>query len=248
MSFRPSAKKALKAYGGSRAGRAADQRDMLNKVARAVSAQGLRPPRLSAVSQQALRVGGWASPSRMGELKFKDTDTIATIPLSMAFAGGILLNGLIPGSTATTRIGRKVILKSLLMRYRGITATTSVGGCPVRMLMVYDKQANGVAPVLGDVLRANATYTSQSNLNNRNRFVILFDRTVQLNASGESGSSRVINVRVNLRNKLVTFNGGTAGTVADISTGSIYIFSVGSVAPGATAGSTDGTARVRFTE
>jgi len=221
MSFRPSSKKALKSYSGSRAGRAADQRDMLNKVARAVSAQGLRPQRLSAVSQQALRVGGWASPSRMGELKFHDTDTVATVALAVTWNGAILLNGLVPGSLATQRIGRKVVLKSLLMRYRGLIAPTSVGGSPIRMLIVYDKQANATAPTILDILEQDQ-FTSPNNLSNRDRFVTLCDHISQpLSQNGNQGIADVIYKPLNLE---TMFNDGVTGTIGDITSGSIYFF------------------------
>lgn len=221
MSFRPTSKKALKAYGGSRAGAAADQRAMLNKVARAVSSQGLRPQRLSAVSQQALRVGGWASPSRMGELKFKDTDYQVTLPLAATFAGAVLLNGLVPGSTATTRIGRKVIMKSLLIRYRYLTQATTVGGSPIRLMIVYDKQANATAPTILDVLEQDQ-FTSPNNLSNRDRFVTLCDNlSVPLSQNGNQGLGEVIYKPLNLE---TMFNDGVAGTIGDITSGSVYLF------------------------
>jgi len=222
MSFRPSSKKALKAYGGSRSGRAADQREMLNKVARAVSQQGLRPPRLSAVSQQALRVGGWASPSRMGELKFKDNDLTQSTPIGVVtFSNGLLLNGLIPGSTATTRIGRKVILKSLLMRYSLRIATTSVGGSPVRMLIVYDKQANATAPTILDILEQDQ-FTSPNNLSNRDRFVTLCDHISDpVSQNGDQAVSGVVYKPLNLE---TMFNDGVAGTIGDITTGAVWFF------------------------
>jgi len=222
MSFRPSAKKALKAYGGSRAGAAADQRALLNKVARAVSSQGLRPTRLSAVSQQALRVGGWASPSRMGELKFKDVALLSSLTVGVdTFSAPVLLNGLVPGSTATTRIGRKVILKSLLFRYRINTIATTVGGSPVRFLIVYDKQANATAPTILDVLEAD-DFTSPNNLSNRDRFVTLCDHmAAPVSQNGNQSIADVVYKPLNLE---TMFNDGVAGTIGDITTGSIYFF------------------------
>ena len=47
-------------------------------------------------------------------------------------------------------------------------------------------------------------------------------------------------------NHPVTFNAGDAGTVADITTGSLYFLVVGSEAAGATAGTVSGRVRVRF--
>jgi len=222
MSFRPTSKKALKAYSGSRGVRAAEQRDLLNKVARSISSQGTRPARLSAVSQQALRVGGWASPSRMGELKFRDTNYLVSLPPNATtFTAGPLLNAMAPGSTASQRIGRKIVLKSFLMRYRGIVATTSVGGSPVRMLVVYDKQANATAPTILDVLERD-DFTSPNNLSNRDRFVTLCDHMSDpVSQNGNQGVQGVVYKPLNLE---TMFNDGTAGTIGDITSGSVYIF------------------------
>jgi len=222
MSFRPSAKKALSKATSSSRGRAEDQRQLLNKVARAVSERGLRPTRLSAVSQQALRVGGWASPSRMGELKFKDTNYAVGPAVGVTTFGGVLLlNGLVPGSTATTRIGRKIIIKSLLMRYRGKVDPTTIGGSPTRMLIVYDKQANATPPTILDVLERD-DFTSPNNLSNRDRFVTLCDHmAAPVSQNGNQSIADVVYKPLNLE---TMFNDGVAGTIGDITTGSIYFF------------------------
>lgn len=70
-----------------------------------------RQPAGFGTNQQAQRTGGWANPSRMGELKFIDTTPGGDPPLSVAFSAAVLLNGCIPGSLATERIGRKVFFK-----------------------------------------------------------------------------------------------------------------------------------------
>jgi len=221
MSFRPTSKKALKAYSGSRGVRAAEQRDLLNKVARSISAQGTRPARLSAVSQQALRVGGWASPSRMGELKFVDTNYSVGTGTATTFTAGPLLNGMIPGSTASQRIGRKIVLKSILMRYRANVQTTSVGGSPIRMLIVYDKQANATAPTILDILERD-DFTSPNNLSNRDRFVTLCDHmSDSVSQNGNQGIQGVVYKPLNLE---TMFNDGSAGTIGDITSGSVYFF------------------------
>jgi len=176
----------------------------------------------SSTTQQALRVGGWANPSRGGELKFKD-NVFSDDPTvnSAVFTAGLLLNGLQSGSTATDRIGRKITVKSVLVRWRATLATTSVGGSPIRIMVVYDKQANATAPAITDILLSDG-FTSQNNLSNRDRFVTISDFiTEPLAAGGPTSIAGVIYKKLNLETQ---YNSNSAGTIGDISSGSIYMF------------------------
>jgi len=163
-----------------------------------------------------------------------------------------LLNGCARGDDINMRNGRMTVMRSIsLAGTLEVTAGTGVDQVQ-RFLIVLDKQANGAPPGVtgpGGVLETvGAGYLpyAHPNLENRNRFVILFDSgPVVLNASGEPGS------KVPFRYKKyvympVTFNGGNAGTVADIVTGSIYAVTVGTVAPGATAGGNYFRSRIRY--
>jgi len=113
-----------------------------------------------------------------------------------------------------------------------------------RYLVVYDRQTNGAALTFANVISA-LDVSAPRNLENRRRFTILMDRKFHLNASGEAGSQRLVQWYRRLRHP-VTYNNGDAGTVADITTGSLYLISYGRVAAGATAGSCYGTVRVRY--
>jgi len=187
------------------------------------------------ITQQSIRTGGWANPSRGGELKFTDiSNTLIPVFATAAFNGPILLNGLVPGSGADQRIGRKVTIKSLLLKYSFNLGATSTGGSPCRILVVYDKQANAVAPNITDVLLADA-FNSPNNLSNRDRFVTLVDQitdniSVQWNFSIGGSIFKKLNLET-------MFNAGTAGSIGDITSGSILIFAaqagnIGTASPG----------------
>lgn len=196
----------------------------------------------SSLTRQAMRTGGWANPTRGGELKFVDT-TFTTDPgaASSAFTAGSLLNGLANGSDASTRIGRKVTLKSLLVRWSCEIAFTSTVGCLIRTLVVYDKQANATAPAITDILLADS-FHSPNNLSNRDRFVTLIDNvSTALGPTGDAAVGGVIFKRLNLE---TLFNSGSAGTIGDITSGSVYMF-VAQSGGLATAGP-NYTARVRM--
>jgi len=174
-----------------------------------------------------VRYGGFANPSRMGslpnagELKFKDT-TVSVTPSSNAFTlnGATLVNGLVPDSTASGRIGRRVVIKSLLIRGFVKMAPTSVGGTPTRMLVIYDKQANATLPAMTDVLTTNEFF-GVNNISNRDRFTILMDQYVDPVGTGTAFCQPFKFYKTCALP--VQYNAGVAGTIGDITSGSLFV-------------------------
>lgn len=179
--------------------------------------------KLNSTNQQAIRTGGWANPSKGGELKFSDNQFTNQPPITSDafFATNRLLNTIANGTDASSRIGRKITIKSLLVRFSVSLQATSTGGSPVRILVVYDKQANAVAPAITDILLTDA-FTSQNNLSNRDRFVTIFDNITQPVSVGDC-----YQVAGNLYKSLnleTVYNAGTDATIGSITSGSIYLF------------------------
>jgi len=122
------------------------------------------------------------------EKKFLDNDLIDAI-ISSASAGVIAsLNVLPQGIGAQERIGRKVTITKLKIRYRLFlntqqNATTLASDDTVRVIIYIDKQANGATALGSDILRDNTDYHSYRLLSNVGRFVILQDRTDTLHFS-----------------------------------------------------------------
>jgi len=202
---------------------------------------------MSAVSRQAKRVGGWASPAGP-ELKFVDTsqNAVGTLNSNFAAPGATnLMNGLVPGTDASTRIGRKVTIKSIYVRWTFQLGAGSTGGASHRILIVYDKQANATAPGITDILTSN-DFNQTNNLSNRDRFVTVADVLVDpISATGEFARSGVIYKKVNLE---TMFNAGSAGTIADITSGSLYIVVAQSGTIATTASTFLARTRVRYTD
>lgn len=200
----------------------------------------------SSFKRQALRTGGWASPSSGGELKFVDVATQITITAgAVTWSAGTLLNGIAPGSTASNRIGRKVHGKSLLFRYSLRLAATSTGGSPVRILIVYDKQANAAAPAITDILTTDEM-RYPNNLSNRDRFVTIFDHyTEPVSANANASTASVLFKRFDLE---TMFNAGAAGTIGDITSGSIYVFAAQTSSIATANATIDFAARYRYTD
>lgn len=134
------------------------------------------------------------------------------------------LNGLAPGTGPTERIGRKIKMVSIQARIHAFTAAAVVGSANNRIVVIYDKQANGAAPVATDIFQDNQA-NSPMNLNNRERFVVLYDKTKGISALGTGPSA----VNYNFFKKCnldVIFNNGSSGDETDIATGAVYLCTV----------------------
>lgn len=202
--------------------------------------------RKSAITRQAIRVGGFAAPSIKGELKFNDISLGGPLPvgnLTFSLAGGLLLNGIQLGYSATQRIGRKIVMKSCLVRYTLNLAPTTTGGCQVRTLVVYDKQANATAPAVTDILLTDQ-FNSPNNLSNRDRFVTIIDDISEpICTQGNNIACKTLYKKFDLE---TMYNDKSLGTVADIATGSLYLFYATSGQLVTTAGAYNAIVRVRY--
>jgi len=140
----------------------------------------------------------------------------------------LLLNGVVPGTAMNERVGRQIVMTKLKMNlYVSVTPSTGIDQV-ARILIVRDLQPNGTALAITDVLDA-VTPWSQYNLSNQHRFVILSDKQYYLCNAAESGSGVVVKETIPV-NSLVQYNSGTAGTVADIATNSLYYIALGNSA------------------
>jgi len=207
--------------------------------------------KLSSTNQMALRTGGWANPSAGGELKFVDVNTGQGVTFSVAtFGAAVLLNGIAQGTTASTRVGRKVTIKSLFIRMAWNRGALSTGGAPLRVLVVYDRQTNASAPNITDILVTD-DFLSPNNLSNRDRFITIFDCIMKDVGGGDAtGGYRYManDVLYKSLNLEQMFNTGNAGNIGDISSGSIYLF----VAQAGTLATANGNfefySRMRYTD
>lgn len=190
-------------------------------AARAAMVQARRG---ASTAAQAKRTGGWANPSIGGERKFVDTDGTYNPGFGVATfagAGATLLNGIANGTDASTRIGRKAIMKTILLRVNFSMAATSTRGGAFRILVVYDKQTNAAAPAITDILVTD-NFNSANNLSNRDRFVTIFDQiTDPVDAGGPCSNGVVLYKKINLE---TLWNAGTTAAVGSIASGAIYMF------------------------
>ncbi len=135
-----------------------------------------------------------------GELKFLDQDIDDAIVVT---TGTIFLNSnteaslvRIPeGNGESARIGRKLTIRSINWRFTVDVPETDGAANPansdtIRLILYLDKQANGAAAAVTDILES-ASFQSFNNLANSKRFRTLMDRTysINVNAGGGNGTT-----------------------------------------------------------
>lgn len=159
------------------------------------------------------------------EKKFLDVTTAEPLVVAQTAANGVvLLNGCAQGVDANQHIGRQTTMKSLYWLWQGAIAATTTGAASARLVIVYDKEAEGAAPTVAAAAQTDIfnqdNIVAQMNLNNRDRFIVLVDELVE--AIGSQGPAAFMRKGYRKVNLPVVFNASAAATVAAINTGSVY--------------------------
>lgn len=109
------------------------------------------------------------------ELKFFDTALSFNFDATGEVPATGQLNLIPQGVTESTRVGRKCVLKSIHLK-GSVTFTPAAAATAAStafMYLVLDKQANGAAAGITDVLTGNGMQIAFNNLSNSQRFMIL---------------------------------------------------------------------------
>lgn len=172
------------------------------------------------------------------ELKAFDTN-MAAIPFNGQYT---ILNVPKFGTDMFNRIGRKMYMKSILIDGQIISTVALATNELVRLIVIYDSQANAAFPsnVLQDANPAAASNVySQINLDYRERLTILRDihlltptnavaGELQTNTLADIKTSLRVHEYVPLRGRETIFNVTNGGTIADITSGALWIYTSGS--------------------
>nr|WAE42747.1 MAG: capsid protein [Cressdnaviricota sp.] len=191
---------------------------------------GMRNGTAGLTRRSLMRTGGFSAGSM--ELKFVDIQTNnnvigynLTTPLQCC-------NSIAAGTDYGQRLSRRICMKSIMISY--LCQTNSANTAPdkadyIRVWIVYDLQSNGVQPAITDFLATTLVEydacVENNNLNNRARFLVLYDKKHVIS----TGCAPVyVRKYVKLRGLETTFNATTNG-YASISTGSLWVFAVSGV-------------------
>lgn len=192
------------------------------------------------------------------EQKFLDNDL--SDPVISNSAAGVIasLNILPQGIAANERIGRKVTITKIKIRYRLSLATqqnasTLAASDTVRVMIFIDKQANGATAVGSDILRDSTDYHSFRLLSNVGRFVILQDSYVVMDfkSTGYDTVNTQFNqaggqmyIRFNKTVSLPIEFSGVTGAITEIQSNNIGMLLISS--NGLTG--MNGKSRIRYTD
>ncbi len=124
-----------------------------------------------------------------GEKKFLDTTKALTTTATAGTIFDASLNIIPEGNGESDRVGRKVTISNINIQGNfkiPSTATAVDTSDCVRIIVYQDKQTNGAAAVVTDILET-ADFRSWNNLANKNRFVIHMDKKMAQAAMAGSG-------------------------------------------------------------
>jgi hypothetical protein len=186
----------------------------------AASSRGF--PRLSGTASMARQLGATTSRTAVEKKNIDVINSPQIISGSTNWSTIIFLqNGLISGTGATNRVGRRCNIESILIRWL-VNQSTDLPATEKRWLVVYDKQPDGISvPLLLDILADNHI-NAPMNLSNTDRFMVLhdeyIDRECGFNSYCQAGSWFK-----KFKEPLQMVWTGAGGAIPDITTGAIYL-------------------------
>lgn len=213
---------------------------------RKIAAARIAVSRANAVlkARSAMSSGSYGPPASRGfynfgggrnELKYID---LQGVNIALTTAGTVtLINACAAGTDVINRVGRKICMKSLLWccnNFPVAAVSNALQGVMIRQMIIYDSQPNsaGTVPAVTDILES-ATTLSAMNLNNRDRFKVIYDKRSQIGSFNIGAGPALIagspqNVFWKKYRKLnhdVIFS-GTGATIGNISTGALYLLAI----------------------
>jgi hypothetical protein len=210
--------------------------------------------------------------SRRSTAELKTVDTTvghgAGVTLACNTTGLLTAINLIQnGSQFYQRVGRRIEMRSLhlngVLTQTGNPTTTNDY---VRVMVVYDRQPNAATPGINSVLQSydqvgTQTFSSLSGINpdERERWLVLADHRLvlpQVNTTTSTdgsveGTSSTFNINrfIKLKNLKTHYTGDTnPAVIGDISTGALYVLTIGSYAAGTEGWQLQACWRLRYTD
>lgn len=133
--------------------------------------------------------------NRRTELKTVDTGATNTFSTTPVFQ---ILNAIRLGNDDYQRVGKEIKMKSLLLtaQVQDLRRNSNAHDW-IRYMIVYDRQTNGAAPLIADILSSvdinggvTSTVRSAKNDNNKDRFKILLDQSFGISNDSNNGSNQ----------------------------------------------------------
>lgn len=177
------------------------------------------------------------------EIKWKDTSVNSVLDNTGDI---VLLNGLLQGTTAQNRVGRKAFMKYITVNgYAQVNGTTGLDQV-CRVLFLISKDPNGVAPTIADVLQT-ANVESLRNMKRNEDYRILKSFEFTLNASAKPGNKKLVKYfkKLSFPTDYALANNGN---ITDIEQNAIYMITLGTLNAGSTAGTFIANIRIGYSD
>lgn len=157
------------------------------------------------------------------ERKHLEFNAATTSSTTAAF---VLLNGCIPGSSGEQRDGQSIKMTSVFVRYNAQVNVAAIASIH-RVMIFTDSQPDAAAPTAANLLDAATNVLSPLNIDYAVRFKVHFDKSFIVNVVSDPLIECERYIKLDEHTK---FNAGTAGTIADITTNSLYMMHMSSEA------------------
>lgn len=195
------------------------------------------------------RQAGLYAPSRKPQ-EIKSMDTGPSSTLISTTAAIVPINLMYQGNADYERVGSEVAMKSVLLRAHISLGNTHDNASElIRFMIVYDRAPNGFLPTFSQIVQdtdilgsVQSTVLSAPNPDNRDRFLILMDKTYgnPLDSSAANTSNHVIATRSEFPsfiskwiplNNLLTKYKASANSISAITLGALYFVHIGLNSP-----------------
>lgn len=222
---------------------------LTTRMSKRVNYRGEPAKRAKKASYKSTKVNYEQLQKNSGEKKGMDTN-IALSPVittTNTNASSFTLNLVRPGSASYNRVGRKIFCKSVRLKgnmtfeYGDQATTLIVFGLYCRMVVIWDKQPSGTVPNWDDIFlntdqagTESSAVLAQPAYDNMSRFQILRDKVIECVPQSDpptGGSNNTVHAKmpfdeyIKLGNRTTVFQGQSSPcTIADISSGALYVF------------------------
>lgn len=141
---------------------------------------------------------------------------------NLAIGWGCVNCGIQQGATFYNRVGTKIIMKSVRVRFTlNNPVAQQTGTTPVRWMVFYDRQPNGAYPAFLDLLQINDSgvtdFNGPLNIQNRSRFTVLRDQIILLTPYSPGA---VVDSFINMH--MEAEYGTNTGLIGDVRTGAVH--------------------------
>lgn len=152
-----------------------------------------RPKRPQSGKFEGLRAGVATSGSSAPELKIWDLNVGQTDVLTGTPYVASLTSGIAEGTTGATRVGQKILLKSVDVKFdvrasvgSTVTYSSTTPDAFVDVMAVWDKSPDGTIATAANIFQVPGTNVSMLNTINLERFVVLRRESIGLSVSNSA--------------------------------------------------------------